>query len=108
MFATDQELSEISVPENEETSEEYTQEVEQTVPEIEEMSAETAQEFDQLVPETVLSELLEPRWSVITFESCAVRGLNYDEATTWLGKLKNQGLSGLCIVTDEAADRISD
>ncbi len=108
MFATDQELSEISVTENEETSEEYTQEVEQTLPESEEISVETPAEFNQIVSENTLSELLEPRWSVITFESCAVRGLNYDEATTWLGKLKNQGLSGLCIVTDEAAERISD
>jgi hypothetical protein len=89
MFAIDEELLEMDVLENEETS-------------------EITEETDQIVPETILSELLEPRWSVITFEGCAVRGLNYDEATTWLKKLKNQGLSGLCIVTDEAADRISD
>lgn len=94
--------------ENEENSEENTQEFEQIVPETEANSTEYVQEFEQIVPETVLSELLEPRWSVITFESCAVRGLNYDEATTWLNRLKNQGLSGLCIVTDEAAERISD
>ncbi len=89
MFATE-ETAEINVPDNEETRE------------------ENVQEFDQFVPEIISGELLEPRWSVITFESCAVRGLNYDEATAWLNKLKTQGLSGLCIVTDEAADRISD
>ncbi len=90
MFAIDEEISELDVAENEEILENTTEEVE------------------QIVPETTLSELLEPRWSVITFESCAVRGLNYDEATNWLKKLKTQGLSGLCIVTDEAAERISD
>jgi hypothetical protein len=90
MFATEEETAEINVEENEETSE------------------ESVQEIEQLVPETVLSELLEPRWSVITFEGCAVCGLSYDEAANWMKKLKNQGLSGLCIVTDEAAERISD
>jgi hypothetical protein len=90
MFTTEEEILEINVAENEEPSNEYTQ------------------EFERIVPETTLSELLEPRWSVITFESCAVRGLNYDEALAWMEKLKAQGLSGLCIVTDEAADRISD
>ena len=90
MFAIDEEISELDVAENEEILENTTEEVE------------------QIVPETTMSELLEPRWSVITFESCAVRGLNYDEATNWLKKLKTQGLSGLCIVTDEAAERISD
>jgi hypothetical protein len=98
MFAVYEEISEINVEENEEISEETTEEV----------SEETSEDFEQIVPETMMSELLEPRWSVITFESCAVRGLNYDEATTWLNKLKTQGLSGLCIVTDEAAERISD
>jgi hypothetical protein len=86
MFATEKETAEIKTAEKEETTE----------------------ELEQITPENSLSELLEPRWSVITFESCAVRGLNYDEALAWMKKLKAQGLSGLCIVTDEAADRISD
>jgi hypothetical protein len=90
MLAANKKISETNVPENEEISE------------------ETTEEFEQIMPETVLSELLEPRWSVITFEGCAVRGLNYDDALNWMKKLKSQGLSGLCIVTDDAADRISD
>ena len=97
MFATQEELSEINVEENEEISIENNHE-----------PAQITHEITESMPETVLSELLEPRWSVITFESCAVRGLNYDEASTWMKKLKTQGLSGLCIVTDEAAERISD
>lgn len=55
----------------------------------------------------VPSELNEPRWSVVSFESVAVHGLPYAEAQNWLEKLQKQNISGLCIVTDEAAARIS-
>lgn len=57
--------------------------------------------------ENLSSELNESRWSVITFESCAVSGLTYNEASHWMKMLAEQGLSGLCIVTDEAANRIT-
>jgi hypothetical protein len=53
------------------------------------------------------SELSEPLWSIVTFESVAVQGLTYQEALKWLEKLNQQKISGLCIVTDEAASRIS-
>lgn len=56
----------------------------------------------------VSSELNEPRWSVVSFESVAVHGLNYTDAKNWLEKLQKQNISGLCIVTDEAAARISE
>ena len=55
----------------------------------------------------ISSELNEPRWSVVSFESVAVHGLPYAEAQNWLEKLQKQNISGLCIVTDEAAARIS-
>jgi hypothetical protein len=55
----------------------------------------------------ISSELNEPRWSVVSFESVAVHGLPYAEARNWLEKLQKQNVSGLCIVTDEAAARIS-
>lgn len=54
------------------------------------------------------SELQEQRWSVVSFESVAVRNLTYDEARIWLEKLQKQKISGLCIVTDEAADRLTE
>jgi len=54
-----------------------------------------------------MSELNEPRWSVVTFESCAARNLTYDEAAEKLKKLKAEKIPGLCIVTDAAAERIS-
>lgn len=73
---------------------------------------ETAVENEINKPETVwnenaeeLSELVQPIWSVISFEAVAVSGLTYQEAQIWLRKLKNQNVSGLCIITDEAASR---
>lgn len=53
------------------------------------------------------SELNEPCWSVVSFESVAVHGLTYAEARSWLEKLQKQKVSGLCIVTDEAASRFA-
>lgn len=52
------------------------------------------------------SELNEPRWAVVSFESVAVRNLTYDEAKAWVEKLRQQKISGLCVVTDEAAQRV--
>lgn len=52
-------------------------------------------------------ELELANWSVITFEGVAVSNLTYAEARDWLGKLNGQKISGLCIVTDEAAARMS-
>jgi hypothetical protein len=66
---------------------------------------ETAQEVAP-AEEEESKELRELRWSVITFENCAVKGLTYEEALNWREKLYNQGLAGLCIVTDEAAKRV--
>ena len=57
--------------------------------------------------EAGLSELALPRWSIVTFEGVAMSGLSYDEARELLGKLQKQNISGLCIVTEEAAARIS-
>lgn len=51
-------------------------------------------------------ELGEPRWSVVTFETCAAKNLTYDEAFQKMRELKEQNVSGLCIVTDEAAARL--
>lgn len=50
-------------------------------------------------------ELSAPRWSVITFEKCAAKNLSYAEATEKIQELNRQNVSGLCIITDEAAAR---
>ena len=53
------------------------------------------------------SELIEPIWSVVTYETVAAGGLTYDEAAKLAERLKAEKFSGLCIITDEAAERIS-
>ena len=53
------------------------------------------------------NELEQAAWSVITFEGVAVSNLTYEEAHQWLDKLSQQKISGLCIVTDEAAARMA-
>jgi hypothetical protein len=52
------------------------------------------------------SELDEPVWSVISFERCESSRLTYAEATQKLAELESQRISGLCIVTDEAASHV--
>jgi len=53
------------------------------------------------------SELAEQRWSVVTFESRAASGLTYDEAVRKLDELREENKFGLCIITDEAAERVN-
>ncbi len=53
------------------------------------------------------SELNDSRWSIVTFEGVALRGLPYAEALKKIKSLDKQKVSGLCIVTDEAAARVS-
>ena len=52
-------------------------------------------------------ELLQPRWSVVSFDQCVAKNLTYEKAERKIIGLKKKGFSGLCIVTDEAAERIS-
>mgnify|MGYP003551763804 CR=1 FL=1 len=53
------------------------------------------------------SELSEPMWSVVTFETVAASSLSYDEAQNLAAKLEKEKVSGICIITDEAAQRIA-
>ncbi len=52
-----------------------------------------------------LSEMNDPRWSVISFERCESTNLTYDKAVQKLQKLAAKGISGLCVVTSEAAEK---
>lgn len=69
---------------------------------------EIAPAENEATSEDFASELNEPHWSVITFDTIASSGLTYDEAFEHLRKLEAEKVSGLCIVTDEAAKRIAD
>lgn len=53
------------------------------------------------------SQLYERSWSVVNFEACLASGLTYDEAFEKLQSYAKENISGLCIITDEAAKRIS-
>ena len=53
------------------------------------------------------SELREPRWSVVSFERCVAGNLTYEEAAEKLIELETRKISGLCIITDEAAQKIA-
>lgn len=59
------------------------------------------------VEEKQTSELAEPIWSVVTFETIAASGLTYEQAAEKLEKLKTEKVSGLCVITDEAAARMA-
>jgi len=53
------------------------------------------------------SELTEPMWSVVSFDRCEASGLTYAEAAEKLAELELNRTAGLCIVTDDAAGRIT-
>jgi hypothetical protein len=53
-----------------------------------------------------VSELNEPFWAVVSFESVAAESLTYDEARAYVKKLEKQKVSGLSIVTNEVAERM--
>lgn len=56
--------------------------------------------------EMFLSELAALCWSVVSFEKCVAKNLTYEQAEQKMRELSAQKVSGLCIITDEAAERI--
>jgi hypothetical protein len=54
-----------------------------------------------------MSELQEPRWSVLSERGCEVSSVNYDEAALLVRRLREDKIHGLCIISDEAARRIN-
>jgi hypothetical protein len=52
-----------------------------------------------------MSELREPRWSVVSERGCEASGVNYEEAAGLVGRLRAGKVHGLCIISDEAARR---
>jgi hypothetical protein len=54
-----------------------------------------------------MSELDLPQWSVVSFAQVEASNLTYTEATSLLAELESKKVAGLCIVTDEAASRVS-
>ena len=53
-----------------------------------------------------MGELGEGRWAVISERGCEAAGLPHAEAARLVRRLLGEELSGLCVVTDEAARRL--
>ncbi len=66
---------------------------------------ESEQHSERSAP-LILSELDQPRWSVVSFDKLEAGGLSYNQASALMEDLEYRGVAGLCIVTDEAAERI--
>lgn len=56
--------------------------------------------------ERAVSELDRPRWSVVSFDACEASGLTYDAAVKLMAEKEAASVYGLCIVTDETAERV--
>ncbi|MDT7778945.1 MAG: hypothetical protein QOC99_1457 [Acidobacteriota bacterium] len=54
-----------------------------------------------------MSELKERRWAVLSERGCEKAGLNYEEATGLIKRLRGERIHGLCVITDEAASRLT-
>lgn len=57
--------------------------------------------------QTVPSELDLPQWSVVSFDACEASSLTYTDAVRILEEREAAGVYGLCIVTDEVAERLA-
>jgi hypothetical protein len=53
-----------------------------------------------------MSELKEPRWAVLSERGREESGLSYEEAAGLVARLRAERLSGLCVISDEAASRL--
>jgi hypothetical protein len=54
-----------------------------------------------------MSELNEQNWAVLSERGCEAHGLNYNDAHLLLRALMREKISGLCIITDDAAHRVA-
>jgi len=53
-----------------------------------------------------MGELSEQRWAVISERGCEAQSLRHAEAAELVRRLRGERISGLCVVTDEAAGRL--
>lgn len=70
--------------------------------------SEERQKSDETTSEDFPGELTVPRWSVVSFDSRLAGNLTYDKAVKKIKRLQAKKVAGLCIITDEAAARISE
>lgn len=53
-----------------------------------------------------MSELGERRWAVLSERGSEAAGLTYEEASALVKELRRGDVSGLCVITDEAARHV--
>ncbi|HEX8337759.1 MAG TPA: hypothetical protein VF621_13575 [Pyrinomonadaceae bacterium] len=53
-----------------------------------------------------MSELRERRWAVLSERGCEEAGLNYEEASGLVARLRGERVRGLCVVTGAAAEHV--
>lgn len=70
------------------------------------VTGETPPEPEPAQQPALRSELDEPRWSVVSFDQREAGGLTYGQAALLMSELDLHGVAGLCVVTDDAAERI--
>jgi hypothetical protein len=54
-----------------------------------------------------MSELNEQRWAVVSERGCEAARVTYDEAAELMRRLKGERVYGTCVITAEAAARLS-
>ena len=54
-----------------------------------------------------MGELNENRWAVLSERGREAAGLTYAEAARLIGRLREEKVSGLCVITGEAAARLA-
>lgn len=64
------------------------------------------QEAEHIQPWAADCELDKPLWSVVSFDKIEAGGLTYVRASELMDELNSHGITGLCIVTDEASSRM--
>jgi len=52
-----------------------------------------------------MGELSEQRWSVLSERGCEAIGLTYADALELMHRLSREKVSGLCVITNDAARR---
>lgn len=58
-------------------------------------------------PDLSVSELDDAIWSVVSFERCEASDLTFAQAVEKMRELDENKVAGLCVVTNDAAARVS-
>lgn len=54
-----------------------------------------------------MGELNEQRWAVLSERGCEASGLTYRDAAELMRRLAREKVSGICVITNDAARRVS-